>query len=143
MDNQLIERGREALDSWRYDPPAWTGTQILILVLVLLFGGAALYYVGKGAGIQKTSATYEARMQEAVARVRAEDAARAAAMQADLETLRREADAQRARGEAAEQALIKALDEAAKSKPVKVATACDAPVEPLNTVIKEVNRGRR
>lgn len=143
METRLIGRAREALDSWRYDPPAWTGTNVLIVVVLILFGTIAVYIKGAHDGARKVRSDLDAQIEETTRRVKAESQARIVRIAGELEAERAKAATEQARFEEREAALLQALAAAAKAPATQVAGSCETPVAPLNAVIGEVNRARR
>ena len=143
MDTRLAETAITALDRWRYDPPAWSGRQIVIMVVLAMAFAGGLYLMGRSHGYMLRGARFDAEMKAMVAKTRAEDQARLTQIQAELDAERSKAQIEAARFEKQEAALVEALTAAAKMPATPVAGACEAPVAPLNAVISEVNRGRR
>lgn len=143
MELKMIDTAREALDRMRYDPPAWTGTQILWLAVVVLASGIMIWILASASGADKVRAAFDARIAETRARVEAEGRAKIAELETALAEERAKAAAENARFEEREAALLAALDASARPPATQVAGACETPVEPLNAVIAEVNRGRR
>lgn len=149
VETRVVERAREALDTFRYDPPAWSGRQLLVLAAILVIVPAIFYWTGRAHGSAKQAMAFEAQMTETVKRVKAEDEARIATLQGELAETRAKAEAERARVASAESRLMEALEEASRAPTVKVVRekvpveVCEAPTDALNKVIREVNNARR
>lgn len=143
MELKMIDTAREAIDRMRYDPPAWSGSQILWLAVVVFASGILIWVLASASGADKVRAAFDAQIAETRTRVEAAGRAKIVELEMALANERAKAATENARFEEREKALIAALDASAKPPSTQVAGACEAPVGPLNAVIVEVNRARR
>lgn len=143
MKVNIVGRAREALSNFRYDPPAWSGGQIVTLLALTVVVCVGVYLRGSIDGANRVRANFDAYTKELEARIAAESRARIVRLEAEVSLERTKADAERARADDAARALGDALEAAARAPATQVAGVCETPTAPLNQVIAEVNRGRR
>lgn len=126
------------LDAIRYDPPTWSLRQFLLLLLALGAITLAVYFTGRTHGRAAQGGDFASAQSGLQAKAGAEDAQRAARLEADLAAARHSLEEAEKRRSMAESALAAALADTAKG--TKAGSPGAVSAASINKVIREVSK---